>query len=281
MTANPLAVLQNSAVQLSEEEQLILAESAAEDAAFDLIPTKLTIAPGGIGVFKSSTGEVMPELRCIIAVSQKARAYWPEKGSGSPPLCASLDGSMGIFNVDAPDKQLKEAATARDPHIGLRLLDAGKPVPDAVDCATCPLSQWGSAHQGGKEGKAQACKSLRRLVVLIDGWTQPALLTLPPTSIKLFDSYASGLQQKRSAYWAVRTMITQEAKKSGGGDPYGVAIFTTGGKLEPDQLRAVIAIRKEYAALVRDLGITPDEYDDAGTVTANGSDEDIDSALPF
>lgn len=285
MTTNPLAVLNQGQIELSELEMMILEEAALDAAAFDPIPTKITIAPGGINAFKASSGEVLPELNAIIAISQKARAYWPEKGSGSPPLCASLDSSAGSFNVDAPDLQLKAATSARDPHIAIRLLDAGKPVPAAFDCATCPLNKWGSIHQGNQQGKGKACKELRRLVILVDGWMQPALLTLPPTSIKSFDGYASALAQKKGAYFAVRTRIELEARKTANGDPYSIAVFTPVTKLtDPAQVKAVIAMRKEYAALVRDLGISPDEYDDSAASTANGdpyAEPDIDGRLPF
>jgi hypothetical protein len=262
MTANPLALL-NETTTLTEIEQMILAESAQDNTAFDFIPTKLVIVPGGMNAFKASSGEVLTDLPAIIAISQKARAYWPSAGTGAPPFCASLDGVHGSLNPIATDADFKAAMNARDPHPSIRLQDAARPLPDSYDCATCPLSQWGSAHQKGDGGKSQACKSLRRLVILPDGWTQPALLTLPPTSIKNFDAYASGLQQKRSAYWAVRTTISLEARKSGKGDPYSVAVFAPTGKLTPPELQALIDIRRQYAELVRGMDITPDEYDTA------------------
>jgi hypothetical protein len=274
--ANPLATLNKGATQLTELEQLILAEAAQEQAAFDLIPTKLVIAPGGMNVFKASTGEVLSDISAIVAISQKARAYWPEKGSGQAPMCASLDGSQGVVNPNATDAQMRAATTAHDPHPVIRLSDNGQPLPSAYDCAICPLAQWGSTHQNGA-GKGQACKTLRRLVVLIDGWMQPALLTLPPTSIKNFDAYASGMAQKRSAYWAVRTRIMQEARKSNSGDPYSVAVFSADGALSADQLKAVIEVRRQYADLVRSMEIVSDEYDDT---TPAPTDPEVDS-MPF
>lgn len=257
-----LSVLQRNELQLTELEQMILEESAQDTASYDPIPTKITIAPGGINVFSTSDGETMKSIKAIIAVSQKARAYWPEKGTGSPPMCASQDGSHGVVAPEVTDAQYRAAITARDPHPVIRLMDANKPIPQFFDCATCPLAQWGSVHQGGATGKSQACKSLRRLVVLIDGWAQPALLTLPPTSLRNFDLYASGKARRKAAYWAGRTKITLEAQKSNNGEPYSVAAFAGDSPFEDKaELMAVIEIRRQFSELVRGMPIESSEYE--------------------
>lgn len=275
-----LATLQKNSMQLTDLEELILAESQQEENAFDPIPTKITIAPGGINVFGTTDGETTKTLKAIIAISQKARAYWPEKGTGSPPMCASYDGSHGIVAPEITDAYYRAAITARDPHPVIRLVDADRPIPPYFDCSTCPLSQWGSIHQGGTKGKSQACKSLRRLVVLVEGWAQPALFTLPPTSLRNFDLYASGLARKKSAYWANRTKIALEAQKSGNGEPYSVATFTAESPLSgKEELGAVIEVRRQFEELVRGIPIDGNEYDtvDADVSTVEG---DTESALP-
>lgn len=279
---NALAALQKGTIQLTEIEEMILAESQQEENGFDAIPTKITIAPGGINVFSTTDGETMKTLKAIIAISQKARAYWPEKGTGSPPMCASYDGVHGVVAPEITDAYYRAAITAREPHPVIKLVDSDKPIPPYFECATCPLAQWGSVHQGGSKGKSQACKSLRRLVVLIDGWAQPALFTLPPTSLRNFDLYASGLARQKSAYWANRTKIALEAQKSANGEPYSVATFTAeaplGGK---DELRAVIEVRRQFEELVRGMPIDGAEYevvDDTATVTV---DQGGDNLPPF
>ena len=65
--------LQNN-VQLTELELMIMEEAEAEENAFDMIPTRLTIAPGGINQFSTTDGETMKEVMAIVAVSQKAQA---------------------------------------------------------------------------------------------------------------------------------------------------------------------------------------------------------------
>lgn len=281
-----LAVLQKGNLQLTDLEELILAEAAADGAAYDPIPTKLTIAPGGINQFVTSDGETLKTFTAIIALSQKARAYWPDKGTGMPPLCASYDGARGVLNTVPTLEQLRAAATAREPHPALRLLDAGQALPPAYDCATCPLNQWGSVHQGGGVGKGKACKTLRRLVPLVDGWAQPALLTLPPTSVKGFDTYCSSLGRQKSAYFAVRTKFELTGDRSANGDPFSIAAFTMVERLAAAaEVQAVIAIRREFETLVRTLPIEGSEYDvvdeSGGYVDGGTAGMQADDAPPF
>ena len=290
MSNNALAVLQKKELRLSEVERMILEEAAADDTAFDVIPTKIKISPGGINAFATSDGEVMKNITAIVAVSQMARAYWPEKGTGQPPLCASLDSRRGVFDHLASDERLRAATGALNPHPAIPLIDAKCPIPDTFACVTCPLNDWGSTHQNGP-GRGKACKELRRLVVIVDGWAAPALLTLPPTSLESWDTYCNGLARQKSAYWAVRTKITlsEQQRKGGGNEPYSVAAFTVDSQLaDAVQINAVIALRAEYKRLVGEMSIDSAEYD---TTDANGdgatsgvvdgvSNEELDT-LPF
>lgn len=270
---NPIVALQQGDIELSDVEEMVMEEAARDETAFDPIPTKITIAPGGIGVFSTSDGETLKTITGIIAISQKARAYWPDKGTGSPPLCSSRDGLFGTLAVEHTNEQLRAAANAKMPHTALPLIDAGEDVPARFECLSCPMARWGSAHQSGNASKAQACKSLRRLVVILDGWTQPALFTLPPTSLRNFDTYASGLARRRSAYFAVRTEVSLEKQTSGGGEPYSIATFKVAEELaDKHKLAAVIALRNEYKELVAQMDISPDEYD----VPADASPADDD-----
>ena len=283
--SNALSVLQKSDKELTELELMILEESAVEQDAYDPIPTRIKISPGGINVFSTNDGETFKSLTGIIAISQKARAYWPEQGTGSPPMCSSPDGTHGYIGGEVTDAQYRAATTAKNPHPVIKLMDNNKVIPEHFDCSTCPLAQWGSAHQGGKESKAIACKSLRRLVVLKDGWAQPALFTLPPTSIKSFDGYASALAREKGAYWAVRSKVTLEAQKSNNGEPYSIATFAVESPLtDKAELMAVIEIRRQFAELVRAMPIDGNEYEviDPGEgTTTQAVDDDDEKTPPF
>lgn len=282
--SNALALLQPKNLELSDLDRVLMDEAAQDDSAFDMIPTRVKISPGGINAFSTTDGEIMKTFSAIAVISQKARAYWPDKGTGQPPMCASQDGSRGIVAPEITDAHYRAAITAREPHPVIRLMDADKPIPQFFDCVTCPLSQWGSVHQGGSSGKSQACKSLRRLVVLVEGWTQPALLTLPPTSLVIWDTYCSSLARQKGTYFAVWTTFALEKKESNSGDPYSVITLSTKSKLtDAEQIRAVIEIRRQFAELVRGMPIDGNEYDvvDASTVDPSTGEILDDRTPPF
>lgn len=246
-----------TSVQLSELELMIMEEAEQEENAFDMIPTRIKIAPGGINQFSTSEGDVMKEVVAIVAISQKARAYWPGKDSDTPsPLCTSPDGLHGNFALTPTKGQLQDAVNHRVVHPAIRLYDEQKPFPDFFDCASCPLSQWDSADAG----RGQACKALRRLVIFVDGWVAPSLLTLPPTSIKVWDTYCSALKNKRSSYFAVRSRLTLEKAKSAGGDPYSILSVQVAGALTPTEVQAVMELRRQFAEYVRELPIDAGDY---------------------
>lgn len=226
-----------------------------ERNAFDFLPTRIEMPSGGLKVFTLSDGDTLQPFTGVIAVSQKARAYWPDKETqGLPPLCSSPDGVGGWFNEQPDDSQIKAAKQAPYPHIALDYIyqDRG---PHA--CERCPLSAWGSG-----EGRGQACKTLRRLLVLVDSWSMPALLTLPPTSVKVFDQYASGRASKGSAYFAVRSKFELEQKKTAQGITYSTVKLSYVEDLPDDQLGEVMAIRGRFADLVRSMDIVADEYEE-------------------
>src|SRR5690606_13127389 len=126
-------------VQLTELELMIMEEAEQEQNAFDMIPTRLTIAPGGINQFSTPDGETMQEVMAIVAVSQKAPAYWPRSGGDQAPLCTSADGVHGNFAIAPTKGQLQDAINHRAVHPAIRLYDEQKPFPDFFHCASGPL----------------------------------------------------------------------------------------------------------------------------------------------
>lgn len=278
---NALTRFQGGQIQLSEAEQLILAEMGEETAAFDMQPTRVKVAPGGIGQFLMGD-ETAKSFVAVVAISQKIRGYWPKSGTDGAPICSSPDGTTGIF-ADPTDEQFKAAANIKLPklpHPGVILLSENRPLPTAFSCLNCPMNQWGSEHQRG-EGSGKACKEMRRLLLLIDGWALPALLALPPTSIRAWDTYCSSLQSKRGAYFAVKTKFALDSAKAKSGETYNIVQVTVDSPIKDvDSLRLVSEIRKQYRELVGSMPVVADEYDtmpvngDAATTTIDPDDDD-------
>lgn len=249
--------LQAGSIELSDLERAILEESQADDAAFDFVAQRIKMPSGG-GLFFTLDDEPIKSFTAVVALSQKARAWWPGEGTGQPPLCSSPDGAHGWLPAEPPVSQLKEADALSVSHPGLR----GEPIENGpYECRLCPLAQFGSAPKS-KGGRGQACKSLRRLVLLVDGYTMPVLFTLPPTSIKAWDRYCSGLQNRRSAYFAVKTKFSLDKMSNAAGIEYAVVNVAVADAIdEPATFAAVREIRNEYRALIGDLPIEAVEYE--------------------
>lgn len=274
---NALTKFQGNQIQLSDAEALILAEIGEDQAAFDMQPTKVKVAPGGIGQFLMGD-DTAKSFVAVVAISQKIRGYWPETGTGSAPICSSPDGSVGIFSADLSDEQFRAATSTKKPHPGVVMLAENKPLPEFFDCFTCPMNQWGSEHQR-KGGKAKGCKELRRLLLLIDGWALPAILALPPTSIRAWDTYCSALASKRGAYFAVKTKFALDSAKAQSGETYNIVQVSVQERItDVESLRLVSEIRKQYRDLVGSMPVVAEEYE---TVPVNGdSDGDGDEDAP-
>ena len=257
-----LATLSKQPITLTDTQAAVMAEMGREDErrAFQFLPPRLKLPSGGIEMFITADGETLkPGFDAIIAVSQMARGYWPTKSAnGLPPLCSSPDGAVGWLNLPPDKEQVKAALSTTIRHAGLLNLEAGHAGP--FNCERCALSGWGSAHDGSR---GQACKSLRRLLLLVDGWTTPAVMTLPPTSCKVFDLYASSRSRTPGqAYFTVRTRFDLERKSNAGGIQYSVVKLVAAAPLTDEETVAVLSIRAQYAELVRSMEIEASEFAD-------------------
>lgn len=259
--SNALAIIGGNGTALTPMQSAVLAELESDNGgAYDYVPTRIKFPSGGMMAFSVDDADtIKPPVKAIIAVSQKARAFWPAKDTaGQAPLCASPDGLAGTF--DPHSKQVPAAAGMDYRHPALDALDIAQAA-GPWSCATCPMAQWGSGF-----GRGQACKSLRRLIVLVEGWSMPAIMTLPPTSVKAFDTYASACARTRGqAYFTAWTSIELVSDTNPAGIKYSLAKFTALRPLTEEELSAVIDVRHQFAELVRTLGVAADDYNTAPT----------------
>lgn len=248
----------NGSTALTPLQEAILAEQADETTAFDYIPTRIKFPSGGMAAFSTNDGDVLkPPINAIVAVSQKARAWWPGKDTqGAPPLCTSPDGLTGYFNIADPE-QAKVAAALPIRHPGLSMMSGAE---GPHSCPACPLAQWGSG-----DGRGMACKSLIRLILLVEGWSMPAIMTIPPTSVKLWNAYASARARVQSqAYFTTWTRFELENATNTAGIKYAVVKLSAVKPLTEAETMAVIDVRRQYAQLVRSMGISSEDYDTGG-----------------
>lgn len=115
----------------------------------------------------------------------------------------------GVFDRDNP---MPPACFAIGPEPSMMTPSTNSPNRQSDTCTACPNNQFGSAQTG----KGKACKNTRLLAVMpapVDGVTDEDLpvwiMSVPPASLKAFDSYVASLAAKhRTVPIGVVTEIT-------------------------------------------------------------------------
>ncbi len=262
--------------ELTLTQQAVMAEMESEgDAGFEFIPERIKFSSGGLLAFQTGDGGILqPPIDMIVTIAQRSRAYWPSKDTaGQPPLCSSRDGIEGYF--DPHSEQIKSALAAETRHPALQALDVNAAV-GPWGCAECALNQWGDG-----DAKAKPCKTLRRLAVLVKGWSAPAILTLPPTSVKVWDTFASGRKNRGRAYFDTWVRVTLVEDRNRAGIKFAKLALAVGDPLNEAETAEVIGLRHRYMELVRSLNIVADDYDTEGGTNGSGGATSEEELPPF
>ncbi len=113
----------------------------------------------------------------------------------------------------------------------------GCDTPQAESCVSCDFNKFGSAidMKTGEPGKGKRCANNRRLVLKVQGYDMPVLISIPPTSRKNFDAYLKQLsagEQKLPMFAGVTTFTFDESAD------WPVIEFKLGKLLSPEEYRA-------------------------------------------
>ena len=183
------------------------------------------------------------ELICIIIDYQAINSYYSKAydGSKNPPDCASKDAKTGEGN------------------------------PGGI-CAKCHLNQFGSeVKKDGTQGKGKACQNRMRLALIREGEMLPLLISIPPSTLKNFNTYITRLMSKAFPYYGVITKIKLEKDKSGDGIEYSKAMFSMAGHLTRPEMVTMKQFGESLRPYIRNLDITAEDFEDsAAEVAATG-----------
>ena len=222
-------------------------EQRKDDPDFRIPTYRAKIPAGGGKAFDIITGDEeldtsVTSFKGVIATFHKSNALF-ENGSeeyeaGRPPICQSQDGFIGI-NLDGEER----------------------------DCADCEHNQWGSSHKGGK---GKECKNMRRLYILVEGSNVPIIMTLPPTSIKIWEEYRANLAADRKTPGDVITEFSiGQKQKNAAGKEYSII-----------KLKAIGSLSTETRLTVKALGngevynkdISGEDYN-TGAIRTHGTED--------
>ncbi|OPY59142.1 MAG: hypothetical protein A4E55_00359 [Pelotomaculum sp. PtaU1.Bin035] len=186
----------------------------------------------------------------IILVHHPINAWWAKEYSGekNPPDCSSMDGRIGI-----------ERETGRQ-----------------IPCVSCPKNQWGSAppYKDGSTNNGKACKNMRRVYLLREGFMFPFLLTLPPTSLENFNEYLSKrIVQKGHRSFDVLSTVSLKKDKNKGGIEYSKAAWSKPVPLDAETKKVARAYAEQIKPLTMTVAIGADEYNTEEP--AGGEEEEI------
>jgi len=202
---------------VAEYDELLARELEYEADGFQLTPLRFTVEHRTRN-FAGPDGQTMRTVKGVILKSQINRGYW--KPGNSKPVCTSSDGIKGV-DVNGVERQ----------------------------CAKCPKNKYGTAtriDENGQvvPGKGKACKEMRRLLVLPDGFELPIILSVPPSSLKRFDEYASSLRMRKVPLVGVETTIRLE-EASANGMSFARLAFEAGNAVPRERFAQLVAMRDE------------------------------------
>lgn len=230
-----LANTYDVALAIMDPEQALdmaeLREELGDDAAAlgMALFTRVKMPSGGGRAFEIEDAdtpdapEVSATIEGVVVAHHSANAYWSkgiDDGGDAAPDCSSKDGRIAHGNNGDGEGE--------------------------HECGTCALNEFGSASNGGK-----ACKNTKNLFVLRPNDTLPLLVSLPPASIKAWQTYLTKavLLKHRKAYGVV-TRIGIEKVKNAGGIEYSRAMFSFVGTLTPEQAAVCKRLGDEILPLV-------------------------------
>lgn len=216
--------------------QALSSEDIAEELdGLGTIPfDRVKIPSGGAKTFEIPTEdgddtESVNDITGVIVYHHAANAYWENEYSGAieDPLCSSMDGKTGV----------------------------NRKTGEVINCATCPLNQYGSTQNGGK-----ACKNVHRCYIMRNGNPIPLLLNLPPTSLNSFRNYL-GKKVLLKGYKAsdIVTKITLKTDSNKGGIKYSKTAFENLGPLSKEEKDKIQAVKESVKSIAQSESIVADD----------------------
>lgn len=232
---NEVVVKESTALEITDEQMNALLDQEINNTmqmgGFDY-------RPGKIGIMHREKCFITPDRQTVTSINgtivyfHKARGYWQEEGQ-QIPTCSSMDGKTGTRRIseDGTDTEM-------------------------VNCANCPYNQFGSDPKGGA---GKACKEMRRLFIVEQDSILPAILNVPPTSLKAFDQFISGLVSKKKAHIAYETIFRLEGAKGAGFD-YSKVVFELGEKHPNEKIIELLKMREQVVEAAKNIAIEMDDY---------------------
>lgn len=216
---------------LNLQEQIKADLEAAQEQVEASAVERIRMSTKGFSTPDMKPGEAEATVRGVIVDFISANMHYPEefdRDNPTPPDCFA----MGRIPAQmAPDPKATK--------------------PQADSCKECPMNKF----ESGK-GKAKACKNTRQLAFMQENATEDSpiwLLTVPPGSIRYYDTYVSTTLRGRYALppIGVLTEVSMDTSKD-----YASPRFKYLRSLADDELAGYYARKAEAEAVLLQKPIT-------------------------
>lgn len=186
--------------------------------------------PSGKGLSWQISGLVEAEekeIRGVVVHQRISRAFWHkglDEGKKMPPDCQADDSLTGIGNPGG-------------------------------NCEVCQFARFGSAIKGS----GQACRQTHALFILRPGQLLPAVVVVPPTSLKQIKRYNLSLISAGHSLSAVETVLFLSSDKNSEGQPFARVEIGMADKLDPDAANGMARYAAELLPVLG--GMSPRSFD--------------------
>lgn len=221
---NEIATIEENAFAVSADLSANLSE---EMEGLNLTFDRIIVPSGGGLAYEVPSDnpdepDMKKEFKAVILYHHPVQSYYKEKYSGAndSPDCSSFDSINGI------DKETGEIR----------------------NCKECPLNVFGSGENGGK-----ACKTKRRIFLLLEGSVIPVIFSLPTTSLKDFSKYIMRIVGKNKKSFQVVTKFTLKKEQNTGGISYSKVIVNIERDLTAEELKSILPLTEQVKAMAKNM----------------------------
>jgi len=216
LTKHELAIVNEFARGLEAQQQ--------DEDAFDPEFQKIgVVATSGKAMFVLPDDTTVKYIDTVILLHKKHQQYYGPKTDEFPE---------GVLYCRAYGNQ-----EGRPTPEGIRNVPFLKKPP--YTCFSCPANSFGSG-----DGNSKACANTFRLIVQLDTFEQPLRLNVPPTSRRVFNTYANTARTNRIYLCTRYTKITPHYESEGGIE-WATLSFERGDEIPSSQLLAAMTLHNE------------------------------------
>ena len=219
---NTFAVSTNLSASLGEEMQ-----------GLNLTCDRIKVPSGGGLAYEVPSDnpdepDTKKEIKAVILYHHPVQSYYKEKftGGNESPDCSSFDGIAGI------DKQTGEVRSCKD----------------------CELNKFGSGENGGK-----ACKTKRRIFLLLEGQAIPVIFSMPTTSLNDFSKYILRLVGKGKKSFQVVTKFSLKKEQNAGGITFSKVVTACERDLTEQEMQSIMPMVEQVKGMARNMKDGTDE----------------------